>query len=81
MIDSASTYIVPLFGIDELKQWHKTILECLIDKKIVYGSITNWFWKGFPFLRKTFKKEGKFGFGPPYLPPLLRKSGSALGLL
>ena len=35
----------------------------------------------FPFWRKTFKKEGKFGFGPPFLPPLFRKSGSAPGLL
>ena len=26
-------------------------------------------------------KTTKFGFGSPYLPPLLRKSGSALGLL
>ena len=33
------------------------------------------------FWRKTFKNDGKFGFGSPYLPPLLRKSGSAPGLL
>ena len=32
-----------------------------------------------PFWRKTFKNDGKFG--SPYLPPLLRKSGSAPGLL
>jgi hypothetical protein len=30
-----------------------------------------------PFWRKTFKNDGKFEFGFPYLPPLLRKSGSA----
>jgi hypothetical protein len=34
-----------------------------------------------PFWRKTFKNDEKFGFGSPYLPPLLRKSGSAPGLL
>jgi hypothetical protein len=34
-----------------------------------------------PFWRKTFKNNGKFGFGSPYLPPLLRKTGSAPGLL
>jgi hypothetical protein len=34
-----------------------------------------------PFSRKTFKNDGKFGFVSPYLPPLLKKSGSALGLL
>ena len=32
-----------------------------------------------PFWRKTFKSDGRFGF--PYFSPLLRKSGSALGLL
>ena len=32
-------------------------------------------------LAKTFENDGKFGFGHPYLPPLLRKSGSAPGLL
>ena len=30
-----------------------------------------------PFWRKTFKNDEKFGFGSPYLPLLLRKSGSA----
>jgi hypothetical protein len=36
-----------------------------------------------PFWRKTFKNDGKFGFGSPYmyLPSLLRKSGSVTGLL
>jgi hypothetical protein len=34
-----------------------------------------------PFRRKIFKNDGKFGFGYPYLPPVLRKSGSAPGLL
>ena len=34
-----------------------------------------------PFWRKTFKNDGQFGFGSPCLPPLLRKSGSAPGLL
>ena len=34
-----------------------------------------------PFWRKTFKNDGKFGFGSPILPPLLRESGSASGLL
>ena len=33
------------------------------------------------FWRKTFKNDGKFRFGSPYLPPLLRKSGFAPGLL
>jgi hypothetical protein len=33
------------------------------------------------FWRKTFKNDEIFGFGFPYLPPLLRKSGSAPGLL
>jgi hypothetical protein len=36
---------------------------------------------GSPFWRKTFKNDEIFGFGFPYLPPLLRKSGSAPGLL
>jgi hypothetical protein len=31
----------------------------------------------FPFWRKTLKNDGKFGIGSPYLPPLLRKYGSA----
>ena len=31
-----------------------------------------------PFWRKN---DGKFGFGSPYFPPLLRKFGSAPGLL
>ena len=31
-----------------------------------------------PFWRKTFKNDGKFGFGSPYLPPLLRKSNMGL---
>ena len=30
-----------------------------------------------PFWRTTFKNDGKFGFEFLYLPPLLRKSGSA----
>jgi hypothetical protein len=34
-----------------------------------------------PFWRKTFQNDGNFGFGSPYLPPLLRMSGSAPGLL
>ena len=34
-----------------------------------------------PFWRKTFKNNEQFGLGPPYLPPFLRKSGSAPGLL
>jgi hypothetical protein len=33
------------------------------------------------FWGKTFKNSGKFGFGSPYFPPHLRKSGSAPGLL
>ena len=35
----------------------------------------------FLFWRNTFKNDGKIGFGSPYLLPLLRKSGSAPGLL
>ena len=34
-----------------------------------------------PFWRKTFKNDGNFGFGSPYFPPPLRKSGSVPGLL
>jgi hypothetical protein len=34
-----------------------------------------------PLWRKTFKNDGKFGFGFPYFPPHLRKSGSVPGLL
>jgi hypothetical protein len=34
-----------------------------------------------PFWGKTFKNDEKFGFGSPYLPPTLRKSGSTPGLL
>jgi hypothetical protein len=34
-----------------------------------------------PVLAKIFKNDGKFGFGSPYLPLLLRKSGSAPSLL
>jgi hypothetical protein len=34
-----------------------------------------------PFWRKAFKNDGKFGFGSPYLPPLLRKSGYPLSTL
>jgi hypothetical protein len=33
------------------------------------------------FWRKTFKKDGIFGLGSPYFPPLLRKSGPTPGVL
>jgi len=32
-IDSVLTDILPLFGVDKLKDEQRTILECLIDKK------------------------------------------------
>ena len=37
--------------------------------------------EGSRFGEKHLKKRENLGLGPPYLPPLLRKSGSAPGLL
>jgi hypothetical protein len=40
------------------------------------------YWKGqVPVLATTFKNDGKFGFGSPFLSPLLRMSGSAPSLI
>jgi superfamily II DNA helicase RecQ len=53
MIDSASTDILPLIGIDELKQYHKTILEYLIDKRYCMAVLPTGFGKSLPFGKST----------------------------
>ena len=61
MIDNASTDILPLvFGIDELKQQHKTILECFMDKKYLWQYLLpTGFRKSLPFGKSTTNKNNQ----------------------
>jgi superfamily II DNA helicase RecQ len=59
MIDSALTDILPLFGIDELKQQHRTILECFIDKKFCMAVLPTGFRKSLLFGKSTTNKNNE----------------------
>jgi len=51
--------ILPLFGIDELKQLHRTILEDLIDKKYCMAVLPSGFGKSLPFGKSTTNKNNE----------------------
>ena len=48
-IDNVLKDILPLFGVDKLKDEQRTILECLIDKKDCMAVLPTGFGKSLPF--------------------------------
>ena len=48
-IDNVLKDILPLFGVDKLKDEQRTILECLIDKKDCIAVLPTGFGKSLPF--------------------------------
>jgi superfamily II DNA helicase RecQ len=48
-IDNVLTDIIPLFGVDKLKDEQRTILECLIDKNDCMAVLLTGFGKSLPF--------------------------------
>ena len=63
--------------------WRETFWGISCEKSRFYAKKTYFFpiIGGAVYRRKNLKNDVKFGFGSPYLLPLLRKSGSAPGLL